>query len=231
MTASEKNSIPPDTFLIGIGASPGIAIGEAYLVNRARMAAVERPIAPEEVAQEKEVFLEAVRLSRKQLEEVKSSVTDRQMAEHLYIIDTHLLILEDQMLIDETCAAIERGAGQCRRRPEAGSAEIPRGFRQHRGRIPAGAAFRYRFRRRSPAAQSHGGEPAVTGGNRPESRSSSPTIFLLPTPCRWTRRKSSAFLPMSAAGPPIPPFSAAPWASRRSLVWRRSLPCFRPGRR
>ncbi len=108
MTASEKNSIATDTFLIGIGASPGIAIGEAYLVNRARLTAVERPIAPEEIAREKELFLEAVRVSRHQLEEVKRRVTDQQIGEHLYIIDTHLLILEDEMLLGETCATIER---------------------------------------------------------------------------------------------------------------------------
>lgn len=107
MTASAKNNLPRDTFLIGIGASPGIAIGEAYLLNRARMAAVERPIALDEVALEIGKFKEAVRTSRHQLEEVKRQVADRQLAEHLYIIDTHLLILEDEMLIGETCAAIE----------------------------------------------------------------------------------------------------------------------------
>ncbi|MFA7535756.1 MAG: phosphoenolpyruvate--protein phosphotransferase [Desulfuromonadales bacterium] len=107
MTASENSNIPGDTFLIGIGVSPGIAIGEAYLVNRVRMAAVERPIAPEEVAGEKDNFLKAVQISRRQLEEVKAGVSDQQFAEHLYIIDTHLLILEDEMLIGETCALIE----------------------------------------------------------------------------------------------------------------------------
>ncbi|MBE0598808.1 MAG: phosphoenolpyruvate--protein phosphotransferase [Desulfuromonadales bacterium] len=108
MTVLEKNSPPQDTFLIGIGASPGIAIGEAYLLNRARTAAFERAIADEEVTAEIERFREAVRTSRYQLEEVKRRVADRQLAEHLYIIDTHLLILEDEMLIGETSAAIEQ---------------------------------------------------------------------------------------------------------------------------
>ncbi len=108
MTASENNNIPVDTFLIGIGASPGIAIGDALLINRIRMAAVERAITAEEIPREKELFLSAVRLSRKQLEEVKDRVLDQQIAEHLYIIDTHLLILEDEMLLGETCATIER---------------------------------------------------------------------------------------------------------------------------
>ncbi len=103
----EKTDIAPDTFLIGIAASPGIAIGETFLVNRTRMIPVERPIAPEEVAEQVEAFREAVRLSKAQLEEVKAGVADRNMAEHLYIIDTHLLILDDEMLIQETISHIE----------------------------------------------------------------------------------------------------------------------------
>lgn len=108
MTASEKIDIAQDTFLIGIGASPGIAIGETYLLNRTRTAVVERRISPAEVAGEIQSFLEAVRLSKQQLEDVKKGVIDRQLAEHFYILDTHLLILEDQMLIGDTIATIER---------------------------------------------------------------------------------------------------------------------------
>ncbi len=106
MMASAKTEIVQDTFLIGIGASPGIAIGEIFLVNRTRTAAVERRIAPYEVQGEIEAFFEAVELSKKQLEEVKSGVTDRQLVEHLYIIDTHLLILDDQMLLESTVGMI-----------------------------------------------------------------------------------------------------------------------------
>lgn len=105
---SEKTEISQDTFLVGIGASPGIAIGETFMLNRARMAAVERHVAQEEVPAEIEAFLDAVRLSKQQLEEVRRGVADRQLAEHLYIIDTHLLILEDQLLIDDTVALIRR---------------------------------------------------------------------------------------------------------------------------
>jgi len=107
MTASEKADITQDTFLVGLGASPGISIGETYLLNRARLTVVERPIVEAEVEKEVLTFLDAVRLSKKQLEEVKAGVTDRQLAEHLYIIDTHLLILEDQMLIDDTIEIIK----------------------------------------------------------------------------------------------------------------------------
>ena len=108
MTASVKTDISPDTLLIGIGASPGIAIGATHLLNRVRVVAVERSISSEEVAAEVAAFWKAVALSRQQLEEVKAGVTDQHLVEHLYIIDTHLLILGDAMLTSDTVALIEK---------------------------------------------------------------------------------------------------------------------------
>lgn len=104
----EKTDVSQDTYLIGIGASPGIAIGATFLLNRAHTAAVERRIAAEEIAGEGERFLAAVTASKQQLEEVKALVADPLLAEHLYIIDTHLLILDDQMLHDQTLQAIKQ---------------------------------------------------------------------------------------------------------------------------
>lgn len=107
MMVSAKIDIPEDTFLVGLGSSPGIAIGEVYVLNRMRLAlAVERQIVPAQVQQEMDAFFEAVRLSKKQLEEVKQGVDDCTLADHLYIIDTHLLILDDQMLLDNTVNTI-----------------------------------------------------------------------------------------------------------------------------
>ncbi len=103
---SAKIEIPPDTFLVGIGSSPGVAIGEAFMVNRARMPSLERAIATSEVEDEIAAFRDAIKVSKMQLEEVRAGVHDQQIAEHLYIIDTHLLILDDQMLIEETLRSI-----------------------------------------------------------------------------------------------------------------------------
>ncbi len=103
---SAKTEIVPDTFLVGIGVSPGIAIGQAHLLSRARMAAIERSIDPSDVDAEIAAFEEAVQQSRRQLEEVKRKVAERHPEEHLYIIDTHLMMLNDQMLHDETMHGI-----------------------------------------------------------------------------------------------------------------------------
>lgn len=106
MTVSASSEIQQDTILIGIGASPGVAIARGYLLNRARVAGLERRILPQEVDAEVAIFLAAVEKAKTQLLEVKSQVNDQRIGEHIYIIDTHLLILEDQMLINDTVELI-----------------------------------------------------------------------------------------------------------------------------
>ena len=97
-----------DVFLVGIGASPGIAIGSAYVVDRRRMSAVERTLDPHELEDEVQLFKDALGRSKEQLEDVKKRVADPHIADHLHIIDTHLLILQDPMLVEETVATIRR---------------------------------------------------------------------------------------------------------------------------
>jgi len=102
MTASVKINIAEDTILVGIGASPGIAIAKSHLVNRTQVAAIERRIASEEIQAEIDAFETALQKSRGQLYEVKQQALDEGLSDHLYIIDTHLMILDDHMLVDDT---------------------------------------------------------------------------------------------------------------------------------
>ncbi len=102
MTGSEKNNLPQDTFLIGLGVSPGVAIGAAFLFNRLRQTVIEKSVPPSRTPREVERFHAALAESRAQLEDVKQRICSKELREHLYIIDTHLLILEDEMLIKGT---------------------------------------------------------------------------------------------------------------------------------
>ena len=106
MTSSEKNNPAGDQILIGIGASPGIAIGPAYVLSGSCPVPVERAISADEVEGEIAHFRQALELARTQLREVRARVQDQTLAEHLYIIDTHLLILDDEMLVGGTITAI-----------------------------------------------------------------------------------------------------------------------------
>ncbi|WP_281999609.1 phosphoenolpyruvate--protein phosphotransferase [Geotalea uraniireducens] len=88
--------------LSGIGASPGIAIGTVRLTDRSRVAVVESAISPEQVPVEIERFRAALAKARHDLEALKEQIAATKGHEHLYVIDTHLLILEDSMLVQGT---------------------------------------------------------------------------------------------------------------------------------
>ncbi len=91
----------------GIGASPGIIIGEARIADRSRVSVVETPIAPAEIQAEVERFQKALDEAKDELRALKEEIAGTRGIEHLYVIDTHLLILEDTMLISETVSFIE----------------------------------------------------------------------------------------------------------------------------
>ncbi len=97
--------------LQGIAVSPGIVIGKAYLLDRKRIRHIEKPIKNNKVDHEVNRFLEAVNLSKLQLQSIKDKATKAEVTTaghgHLYIIDVHLLFLEDKMLIDETVDTIK----------------------------------------------------------------------------------------------------------------------------
>jgi phosphotransferase system enzyme I (PtsI) len=85
--------------LKGIAASPGIAIGRAYLIDRRRVAPPKRHITPHEVEAEVARFDEAVRESERQLREVKLKL-GAAGTEHIQILEAHELMLHDPMLVD-----------------------------------------------------------------------------------------------------------------------------------
>lgn len=101
-----KIEVAIDTYLVGIGVSPGISIGEINLLNQTTTVDA-LPIKASEVDNELGRFHWALGQAREQLLEIKQTVSSKShLREHLYILDTHLLILEDEMLIQETEQAI-----------------------------------------------------------------------------------------------------------------------------
>ncbi len=92
------------TTLVGLAASPGIALGRCWPVDRRRVRTPKRRLAPEEVESELARFRTALELSDVQLAEVREKVEKAegtQGAEHTAIIDMHRLMLKDEMLVLE----------------------------------------------------------------------------------------------------------------------------------
>lgn len=92
--------------IAGIPGSPGIAIGTAYVERPIDVEPTTRSIAPEDAEAEVARLHEAVRAAKAQLEAIRDRIQDLQVPEPRLILDTHLLILEDEMLIGDTARII-----------------------------------------------------------------------------------------------------------------------------
>ncbi len=88
--------------LKGIPVSPGIVIGKAYLLDRRKVHPPEKIIDAEEVDAEIERFRDALAETREQLRALKESYRKSGLGEHGYLVDVHLLMLDDRMIVQET---------------------------------------------------------------------------------------------------------------------------------
>jgi phosphoenolpyruvate-protein phosphotransferase (PTS system enzyme I) len=87
-----------NTVLRGVGASPGIVIGQARVTDRSRVAVVETLIDRDAIRHESGRFQRALAQVREDLLSLKRQLEAERGPEHLYVIDTHLMILDDAML-------------------------------------------------------------------------------------------------------------------------------------
>jgi phosphoenolpyruvate-protein phosphotransferase (PTS system enzyme I) len=91
--------------LTGLGVSPGIGIGKALVLKRGTRDLRFR-VPPWLVARELERLDDARARSRRQLEQIKERIETTVGAEHAYLFDAQLLMLDDAMLIDHAAETI-----------------------------------------------------------------------------------------------------------------------------
>src|SRR4030043_465859 len=95
-------------FIRGIGASPGIIIGKAYLIERFKVRLPQKQIDPGQVEEEVNRFLNAIQESQDQVTEIKEKILDPQVRKHSFILDVHVMILNDEMLLQDTVDTIRK---------------------------------------------------------------------------------------------------------------------------
>ncbi len=94
--------------LTGIGASPGICIGKAYLVDKEGVDVVTRyPIQKEKIQDEVKRFKAAVKKSRDELRTIIED-TPEEFRQQTSILETQEVLLKDKLLYGKTIAAIEQ---------------------------------------------------------------------------------------------------------------------------
>jgi phosphotransferase system enzyme I (PtsI) len=84
----------------GIGTSPGIAEGKAYVLDRSKTQFSKRFIPATRVKREVKRVEAAIERSKADLLKIKEALGHEEIHEHVYILDSHLMILEDPMLLD-----------------------------------------------------------------------------------------------------------------------------------
>ncbi len=94
----------------GIGVSRGIALGRVCLVDRSSICAVKYKLEKSKIDDEVRRFLDALEDSKSQIREIRNRVSKDVGSKHVYILDTYIMILEDEMLINETVSGIK---GEC----------------------------------------------------------------------------------------------------------------------
>jgi phosphotransferase system enzyme I (PtsI) len=91
-----------DVRLRGVGASPGVAVGSVLrLDERGRHQFYYLDVSPTQVRREVRRLHEAFEQARAELQEIKARLTRELGYEHSFILDAHLLMLEDARLLAE----------------------------------------------------------------------------------------------------------------------------------
>ena len=92
--------------LTGVAASPGVAIGKAYVVDRSKVEFLYQNLISEALLDEEvERFQQAVETAREQLEQIKASVPE-ELSGHAFILDAHLLLLKDKLIYNQVISLI-----------------------------------------------------------------------------------------------------------------------------
>jgi phosphotransferase system enzyme I (PtsI) len=93
--------------LRGLGVSSGIAIGKVYLLERGRIHVEKYSIKEEQIEREISKFQNAMRSAVEELNSVKENIPDDDMRRHAFIIDAHILMLQDQYFLKEVVDTIK----------------------------------------------------------------------------------------------------------------------------
>ncbi|MGM0453855.1 MAG: phosphoenolpyruvate--protein phosphotransferase [Thermodesulfobacteriota bacterium] len=97
-----------ETVIRGIGGSPGICIGKAYLVDREGVDVIEKYfVGTHETQKEINRFRTAVTAAKNELTDIIAGIP-QDLQDHAYILETHLLLHKDKMLYGKTIDIIQK---------------------------------------------------------------------------------------------------------------------------
>lgn len=93
---------------VGIGASDGIAFGQAYIIDERHINIPQYHIPPESVEPEIARFRRAIEATSQQLQSIKEKLSWAGGEDHSLILQAHQLILQDEQLVEQTILYIRK---------------------------------------------------------------------------------------------------------------------------
>lgn len=94
--------------LKGKGVSSGIAIGKVHLLERGSVQVSKHSLKEEQIDREIVKFQQAVKRAIEELNRIKLSIPDDEIRQHAFIIDAHILMLQDEFFRREVVETIRR---------------------------------------------------------------------------------------------------------------------------
>ena len=110
MNISRDDQIPPkeaNHFIRGIAASAGAAIGTAVRAFDPLFVPFNFKLKPDQIRMEVDRFRASVEKSREQLKRVQAELKRKSSEESSFLIDAHLLVLQDRLFVDRIIEKIE----------------------------------------------------------------------------------------------------------------------------
>lgn len=107
MKTMRGSQIETSRTLQGIGVSPGIVVAKVMVLKRTTWRAGRYHLPAEHIDQEVGRFIQAIAAASQELIRLREKVAD-DLADALSIIDSHLLMLKDRMIIERTAAIIRQ---------------------------------------------------------------------------------------------------------------------------
>src|SRR3989338_1341199 len=93
--------------LKGVPASPGVAIGRAFLLDSEEVSIPKQAVPAAAIPREITRFEEALAQTRKEIEGIQAKISKELGLEHAEIFNAHLMFLEDKAFIDEVIGRLK----------------------------------------------------------------------------------------------------------------------------
>jgi len=93
--------------LKGTGVSSGITTGRVYLLERGKIPINKRSIKEEQIEKDVLKFRHAIRTAIEELNIIKKTILDDEIKRHAFIIDAHMLMLQDDFFINAVIDTIK----------------------------------------------------------------------------------------------------------------------------